>query len=161
MSTWSQVDRSGRLGLTAAASGILERIGPPAAYALAALDGRPAAVGRAVAERGWAGVFGMATLPAARRRGAAAAVLAALAGWAADQGAAGVYLQVEPDNPAALALYGRVGFGTLYRYHYRTLDRRSGAGQVSRFGGVTWPPRAARKPQRCRNAPALHATPAL
>jgi GNAT superfamily N-acetyltransferase len=47
-----------------------------------AVDGTPVAVGRAVAERGWAGVFGMATLPAARRRGAATAVLASLAAWA-------------------------------------------------------------------------------
>jgi N-acetylglutamate synthase len=123
LSTWSRVDRSGTLGLGATASGILERIGPPAVYATASLDGRPAAVGRAVAERGWAGIFGMATLPEARRRGAAAAVLGALAGWAAEQGAADLYLQVEPGNPAALALYGRVGFRTLYRYHYRTLDR--------------------------------------
>ncbi|MGH3692783.1 MAG: hypothetical protein ACRDRX_02055 [Pseudonocardiaceae bacterium] len=47
-------------------------------YATAVISGRPVAVGRAVADTGWAGVFGMATLPDARQQGAASAVLATL-----------------------------------------------------------------------------------
>jgi ribosomal protein S18 acetylase RimI-like enzyme len=47
-------------------------------------------------------------------------VLAALAGWAAKQGAERMYLQVEPDNAAAWRLYERAGFTELCRYHYRT-----------------------------------------
>lgn len=39
------------------------------------------AVGRVVADEGWAGVFGMATLPRARGKGAGRSVLAALADW--------------------------------------------------------------------------------
>ena len=81
------------------------------------------AVGRAVAEAGWAGVFGMATLPYARGTGAARQVLAVLARWAAHHGAAHMYLQVERDNAAARRLYERAGFTELCRYHYRTADR--------------------------------------
>jgi GNAT superfamily N-acetyltransferase len=76
-------------------------------------------VGRAVADTGWAGVFGMATLPQARGRGAARAVLAALAGWAGTHRADRMYLQVERDNMPALRLYGRMGFHAVSGYHYR------------------------------------------
>ena len=59
------------------------------------------AVGRAVADTGWAGVFGMATLPRAGGKGAARSVLAALADWAGAH-ADSLYLQVERDNIPAL-----------------------------------------------------------
>ena len=92
----------------------------PSAYASVSTPAGVVAVGRAVADTGWAGVFGMATLPAARGRGAGRQVLAALARWAADQRAERMYLQVEPDNRAAWRLYERAGFTELCRYHYRT-----------------------------------------
>lgn len=100
--------------------GLLDRVAGPSAYARV-LDGdETVAVGRAVADTGWAGVFAMATLPAARGRGAGGRVLGALAGWAEEQGAAHLYLQVECDNPAALRLYARAGFREVCTYHYRT-----------------------------------------
>jgi GNAT superfamily N-acetyltransferase len=77
------------------------------------------AVGRAVGDTGWAGVFGMATLPRARGQGAARRVLAALAAWAGAHEAGRLYLQVERDNVPALRLYGQAGFRDLCRYHYR------------------------------------------
>jgi N-acetylglutamate synthase len=98
---------------------LLQRVTLPSAYATARLDGRPVAVGRVVAEAGWAGLFGMATRPEARRRGAARAVLVALAGQARARGCARLYLQVTADSPAALALYRGAGFAELCRYHYR------------------------------------------
>lgn len=100
----------------------LGRVAQPAAYACALIGSDAVAVGRAVADTGWAGVFGMATLPGARGRGAARAVLAALAGWAAAQRAGRLYLQVEQGNAAALRLYERTGFREAGRYHYRTAD---------------------------------------
>ncbi|MEO3764838.1 GNAT family N-acetyltransferase [Streptomyces sp. B8F3] len=107
-------------GAGPAAWGLLDRVARPSAYARA-LDGdETVAVGRAVADTGWAGVFAMATLPAARGRGAGARVLGALAGWAGAHGAAHLYLQAERDNPAALRLYARAGFRELCTYHYRT-----------------------------------------
>jgi ribosomal protein S18 acetylase RimI-like enzyme len=78
------------------------------------------AVGRAVADAGWAGVFGMATLPQARSRGAGRDVLATLAGWAGAHEADSMYLQVERDNIPALRLYERTGFREMCGFHYRT-----------------------------------------
>jgi len=67
-------------------------------------------------------MFNMTTLPHARRRGAASAVLAALADWAISQGCPQMYLQVERDNTAALRLYRHAGFEELCTYHYRVQD---------------------------------------
>jgi ribosomal protein S18 acetylase RimI-like enzyme len=105
--------------------GILARIGERAGFALATIDRQPAAVGLGVCEGGWVGVFGMATLPEFRRRGAAAAVLGALGEWARQREAASLYLQVERDNDAALALYASAGFRERYGYHYRVLDAKA------------------------------------
>ena len=99
---------------------MLGRVTQPSAYA-SVIDGdRIVAVGRATADAGWVGVFGMATLAEARGRGAGRGVLAALAGWARSQAADGLYLQVERDNAAARRLYERAGFTELSGYHYRT-----------------------------------------
>ncbi|WP_370017424.1 GNAT family N-acetyltransferase [Planotetraspora sp. GP83] len=92
----------------------------PSAYACAMIGEDVLAVGRAVADTGWAGVFGMATLPKARGKGAARGVLAALASWARAHEADRMYLQVERDNIPALRLYERMGFTELCGYHYRT-----------------------------------------
>jgi GNAT superfamily N-acetyltransferase len=83
----------------------------------------PVGLGFAVADSGWVGIFGMGTRPEARRRGAATAVLHGLAAWAAEHGAARLYLQVEDENTAARALYARAGFTDAYGYHYRTRFR--------------------------------------
>ncbi|WP_271221728.1 GNAT family N-acetyltransferase [Streptosporangium carneum] len=98
---------------------MLGRVERPCAYAGAMIGDDVLAVGRAVADTGWAGVFGMATLPEARGRGAARAVLAALAEWAGAHEAGRMYLQVERDNVPALRLYERAGFSEICGYHYR------------------------------------------
>lgn len=99
--------------------GIVQRIAPRAGFALARMAGEAAAVGLAVAERGWCGIFCMETLPNARRRGAATSVLHKLAQWALAQGAEQMYLQVFSSNAPAQALYTRAGFTHYYTYHYR------------------------------------------
>ena len=99
--------------------GILGRIGPRLGYALLRLDGRPAGLGLAVRERGWVGIFSMATHPEFRRRGLATAVLHALAAWGEAERADRMYLQVMENNAPAKALYARAGLETLYHYHYR------------------------------------------
>jgi ribosomal protein S18 acetylase RimI-like enzyme len=98
---------------------LLLRAGPRAAFALARSEGAAVGVGLAVASGDWAGIFSMLTLPDARRRGVGASVLRALARWAAAAGTRRLYLQVEQDNPAAIALYAGAGFSTAYHYHYR------------------------------------------
>lgn len=97
---------------------MLGRVTMPSAYVCAMLGDSVVAVGRGVAESGWVGVFGMATLPEARGHGAARAVLLALAEWARARRAEGMYLQVEAENPA-LRLYERMSFAPLCQYHYR------------------------------------------
>ena len=98
---------------------LLQRVEGWSAYATVSISGYPVAVGRAVADTGWVGVFSMATLPDVRRRGAGRAVLAALADWAVSQGFSRLYLQVEQNNTAGLRLYRRAGFEEACRYHYR------------------------------------------
>jgi ribosomal protein S18 acetylase RimI-like enzyme len=102
---------------------LLERVPRPVGYARAMLGDDVVAVGRAVADTGWAGVFGMATLPRARGKGAARGVLAALAHWAGACGSEHMYLQVESGNVPALRLYERAGFTEICGYHYRTATR--------------------------------------
>ncbi|NJQ00995.1 GNAT family N-acetyltransferase [Streptomyces sp. PLAI1-29] len=78
----------------------------------------PAAVGRCVVDGRWAGFSAVETAPELRRRGLASRVMAALADRALAEGASAAYLQVETDNEAARALYGRLGFTVHHRYHH-------------------------------------------
>ena len=99
--------------------GIMQRIGPQAAYALVHLDGQIVGIGLGVVERGWLGVFNMRTHEDYRKRGVATAVLHHLAQWGKTEGATNIYLQVEQNNLTAQRLYEQAGFATLYGYHYR------------------------------------------
>ncbi len=121
-SAWFEVWHavSGHAGDRRAEWDMLGRVERPSAYASAMLSDVVVAVGRVVADDGWAGVFGMATLPHARGQRAGRSVLAALAGWAAAHDADNLYLQVECDNMPALSLYEGAGFGEVCNYHYRT-----------------------------------------
>jgi len=99
---------------------VLARIEPATAYARAAGD---LGVGLAVCERGWAGLFCVATAPGARRRGIAGHVVHALTTWAVGHGARHLYLQVDSANAPAHALYERAGFTRSHGYHYRAAPR--------------------------------------
>ncbi|WP_194923439.1 GNAT family N-acetyltransferase [Catenulispora pinisilvae] len=101
---------------------LLQRITEAGAYASVELGDETVAVGRAVAEGGWAGIFNMATRPEARGKGAAGAVIAALADWAAVNDAARMYLQVEQENEGALRLYARAGFTELSPFYFRVKE---------------------------------------
>lgn len=102
---------------------LLARVEPPSGYASAVMENKVVGVGRVVAESGWAGVFGMATLPEARGRGVARSVLGALAHWADVRHVDHLYLQVERGNIQALRLYGQAGFTKVCGYHYRSLEQ--------------------------------------
>lgn len=100
---------------------------PPAAlHVLTAVDqvvfaryadqGALIARGRGTVTDGWLGLFGIETIPAARRRGLAQAAVGRLARWGAQHGATRAFLQVESHNEAAIALYARLGFVNHHRY---------------------------------------------
>ena len=114
------VDRGRYAGVREHFSRLLARIGDRAGYALASSKDGPIAVGLGVVDGPWLGIFGMLTLPEARRRGAARAVLDVLAAWGAARGASHAYLQVERENEPARALYAGARFLPAYEYHYRT-----------------------------------------
>ena len=82
-------------------------------------DGTVIAVGRVALAGEWASITAIEVAPAWRRRGLGSAITSALCREAAARGARRVLLQVEMDNAAALALYARVGFTPVHRYHYR------------------------------------------
>ncbi|MCF2136645.1 MAG: GNAT family N-acetyltransferase [Candidatus Thorarchaeota archaeon] len=100
---------------------IMERVRDHKGYALAKVDGTPAAVGFGVVTGEWVGLFGIATRKEFRRRGAATAVSKALISWGESVGARQAYLQVETDNIPAIKLYEQMGFATVYTYWYRLL----------------------------------------
>lgn len=110
---------AGRKKTAADRQAIFMRIVPVTAYVTWEVEGTAAAIGLGVLERGWVGAFCMSTLPEYRRRGAAAAILKTLADWGAGQGAQNMYLQVFEGNAAALSVYARAGFHTLYPCHFR------------------------------------------
>jgi ribosomal protein S18 acetylase RimI-like enzyme len=118
VATWAACE--GRPDAGEHAREVLARIEPQTGYALAAGD---LGVGLAVCERGWAGLFCVATAARARRRGVARAVVHALTRWAAERGAQRIYLQVESDNAAGHALYAGAGFTRSHGYHYRVAPR--------------------------------------
>jgi ribosomal-protein-alanine N-acetyltransferase len=82
----------------------------PGHIALLVEDDRPRGFILARALAGEAEVLTLAVDPAARRRGAGRALLAAALGQAEALGAATVFLEVAKDNAPALALYGGCGF---------------------------------------------------
>lgn len=91
-------------------------------HARAERGGEPVGVGFVVCEDGRAGLFGLATAPALRRRGVARALLHALFAGARERGADEAYLQVEAANAGARILYARCGFTRHHGYRYLTAD---------------------------------------
>ncbi|RAK69128.1 GNAT family N-acetyltransferase [Phenylobacterium kunshanense] len=90
---------------------------PGAVYGAAGEGGLTQAVGVASFGQGWAGIHGMRTAPAARGRGHAGAILAALGRAMRARGIGRVFLQVEEGNPAR-RIYRRAGFAPVWTYRY-------------------------------------------
>jgi len=90
----------------------------PRVLARRVVDGREVGSARAAVDDDWLGVHGLHVLPEHRGAGHATALMAALLGWGAEQGATTVWLHVETDNPPALGLYQRLGFRTHHSCRY-------------------------------------------
>jgi N-acetylglutamate synthase len=104
---------------------IVGAIAIPARFALAAVDGAPAALAYGAVHDRLLVYESVITDPRQRRRGLARRVIAGLAVWARDNGATGACLQVEAGNDSARALYAGFGLAELYRYHYRRAPPRT------------------------------------
>jgi len=79
--------------------------------------GSTVAVGRVAISDGWAGITAMQVDDEHRGRGFARAVLSAIAGYAAREGAPDLYLQVAVENTAARNLNASAGFSDHHGYH--------------------------------------------
>lgn len=99
---------------------LLHRLGSRVRYVTVDADGTACACCYAIASEDRLGIYGMLTLPAERRRGAARAMLAELGLYARREQLRDLYLLVDVDNLEARALYERCGFADLYNYHYRS-----------------------------------------
>jgi GNAT superfamily N-acetyltransferase len=122
---WYSMVADHKGGLPAAARSILNGV-PDRVFAhVRDTDGQLLAVARGAISGPdrWLGVSLVQTAPAARRRGLGRHVVRGLAQWAAQRGAHHAYLQVEERNTPAVALYGRLGFGTHHTYLTREAPR--------------------------------------
>ena len=92
---------------------------PMTAFAILRRNGEIAAVGMAVTERGYVGLFDINTASQWRGQGLGTQLVASLLAWGRDNGATRAYLQAMRNNPAALRLYAKLGFAEAYGYWYR------------------------------------------
>lgn len=78
----------------------------------------PIGIGRVVVTGEWAGLAALEVHPDHRRIGLARRLVSTMLSWATDRGADKAYVQVTPDNAAALNLYEKLGFTTHHAYRY-------------------------------------------
>ena len=98
---------------------MIQRIAPQKCLAAVYIDGRIAAVGLCVLDRGYLGMFDIVTEPALRQKGYGHQLMLYLLNWGKANGAEYAYLQVMLSNSPALYLYKKLGFHEVYRYWYR------------------------------------------
>jgi GNAT superfamily N-acetyltransferase len=108
----------GTRGSTAQYRALLNRIEPPACYGVIRVSDEPVAIGQAVADGDWVGLYAIATDPARRRQGHGRMLVNQLLAWGRQQGATRSYLQVIATNAPAVHLYAQLGYTEAYRYWY-------------------------------------------
>ncbi len=72
-----------------------------------------------VTETGYLGVYDVEIQPKFRNKGFGTSLMNFIIDWAWTKGFSVIYLQVEENNKAGQYLYKKLGFQTLYHYHYR------------------------------------------
>lgn len=114
---WSVDGKGGGAAEQAAARQILDR--GRALYAIVRTGDQVTAIGRLALVDDWSGLYCLAVDERFRRQGLAQAVIHALLQAATVQGIRRIWLSVVEANEPARALYDRLGFQTVSRYHYR------------------------------------------
>ncbi|HEX8684522.1 MAG TPA: GNAT family N-acetyltransferase [Ardenticatenaceae bacterium] len=98
---------------------MLNSIVPAKCFASLQRNGETVAVGLAVAEGGYVGLFDIVTAAHARNQGLGTQLVLHLLNWGKSNGASHAYLQVMQNNAPALSLYAKLGYREQYRYWYR------------------------------------------
>lgn len=99
---------------------ILRGVAPPSGYGSIIRDGRVVAVGLAVADGPYTGLFDIVVDAALRGQGMGYQLVQGLMAWGEAHGSRYAYLQVVSTNYPALRLYQKLGFQDGYRYWYRS-----------------------------------------
>jgi GNAT superfamily N-acetyltransferase len=120
LDTWWAVDGRGGDTEREIAQAILDRIQLPRIFVEYHDRNGPAAVALAVLDGDWVGFYCLATLPRARRRGYARALIAHLITRAKAQGARRAHLAVVEANQPSRRLCGALGFVVSQQYSYLT-----------------------------------------
>jgi len=108
------------------AADILARVPAPRVFAEARRDGEAIATALGVLCEDAVIAECVGTSAAARRQGAASAVMQALECWGARHGARTIGLQAVATNLPAQGLYAALGYSAAGTYHYRTLAEGAG-----------------------------------
>ncbi|HLZ28532.1 MAG TPA: GNAT family N-acetyltransferase [Chloroflexota bacterium] len=98
---------------------MLRNIAPAHAFASISVGGQSVALGLAVAERGYVGLFDIVVDATVRNQGLGRRIVTRLLQWGRDHNATRAHLAVVLDNAPALHLYAQLGFTEAYRYWYR------------------------------------------
>ena len=100
-------------------SELISRIQPEVGLFVLEANSEPVATAICVHDKDLAGFFEIATEAGQRSKGHARRLVLSALKWARSRGARLAWLQVEADNEPACSLYTSLGFGEVYRYHYR------------------------------------------
>jgi ribosomal protein S18 acetylase RimI-like enzyme len=98
---------------------MLTSIASPVGFAQVEQASRLVAFALGVVEDDHVGLFDVLVASEARRQGLARRLTQSIGAWGRAHGARFAYLQVVATNAAALPLYARLGFETVYSYAYR------------------------------------------
>jgi ribosomal protein S18 acetylase RimI-like enzyme len=98
---------------------VVESIRPPSGMFVLEDEKGPVASALCVHDNDLAGLFDVAVRADQQGKGYARSIVRAALRWAASQGAQRAWLQVMSSNKAAVSLYSRLGFETVYTYAYR------------------------------------------
>ena len=85
-------------------------------------DGKVAATGLGILDRGYVGIYAIHVAEAYRRQGLARGIVSTLLAEGRRHGARLAYLQVVADNAPAKSLYRSLGFCTAYTCYFRVKD---------------------------------------
>jgi N-acetylglutamate synthase len=98
---------------------VMEQLTPSACFLQMVRQREVIAVGRAVFDDGWLGMYNLAVNPRYRNQGIGRQMMLAMLAWGVQRGASDAYLQVETANTPAITLVDGLGFRESYAYWYR------------------------------------------